>query len=477
METKFDFEDENLEKDIKKNASGLFNGILIFIKSVFRFNNDIDKNATINSIKNDISMRGTTAWILICSILIASVGLNADSTAVVIGAMLISPLLGPILGLGLSISTNDIDTLKNSLTNIFVMVLLSIITAYIFFTLIPINDETSELLSRTSPDFRDVLIAFFGGLALIIAKTKKENISSAIFGVAIATALMPPLCTVGYYLAENNLPNASGAFLLFLINTLYIIVATYIVLKVLGFPLKVYANSKRRKFVNRAVTLIAASFAVVAVLEFIEVMDESKFKREARSFLDSELAGLPNGDYLSNSAIIDYNGGESQITINTFGQKPISKEIMDLMEKKIKNNDELKSAKILFIQQELEDSYTLNNTFLKELRSRDSIDIAMKKNEIENLNEEINKLRTISEEKLLFSSIINEAKLIYPDLNSFEIYESIRTDFQKIDTVVVVSVLWSEMVDDNTKLQLNQSIRNWIGLKFKSKNIEIDEKN
>ena len=176
--------------------------------------------------------------------------------------------------------------------------------------------------------------------------------------------------------------------------------------------MKVYANSKRRKFVNRAVTLIAASFAVVAVLEFIEVMDESKFKREARSFLDSELAGLPNGDYLSNSAIIDYNGGESQITINTFGQKPISKEVMDLMEKKIKNNDELKSTKILFIQQELEDSYTLNNTFLKELRSRDSIDIAMKKNEIENLNEEINKLRTISEEKLLFSSIINEAKII-----------------------------------------------------------------
>ena len=477
METKFDFEDENLEKDIKKNASGLFKGILIFIQSVFRFNNDIDKNATINSIKNDISMRGTTAWILICSILIASVGLNTDSTAVVIGAMLISPLLGPILGLGLSISTNDIDTLKNSLINILVMVLLSITTAYVFFALIQISDETSELLSRTSPDIRDVLIAFCGGVALIIAKTKKENISSAIFGVAIATALMPPLCTVGYYLAENNLTNATGAFLLFLINTLYIIVATYIVLKVLGFPLKVYANSKRRKFVNRAVTLIAASFAIIAVLEFFEVMDESKFEREARSFLDTELVALPNGDYLSKSAIIDYNGGESKITINTFGQKPISKEVMDLLDKKIKTNDELKSTKILFIQQELEDSYTLNNTFLKELRSRDSIDIALKKNEIENLNKEINKLRSISEEKLLFSSIINEAKLIYPDLNSFEIYESIRTDFQKIDTVVVVSVLWSEMVDDNTKLQLNKSIKNWIGLKFKAKNIEIDEKN
>ena len=174
-----------------------------------------------------------------------------------------------------------------------------------------------------------LLLFSFSYFLFINEKVDRKDIlllaTCAIFGVAIATALMPPLCTDGYYLAENNLTNATGAFLLFLINTLYIIVATYIVLKVLGFPLKVYANSKRRKFVNRAVTLIAASFAVVAVLEFIVVMDESKFKREASSFLDSELAGLPNGDYLSNSAIIDYNGGESQITINTFGQKPISK--------------------------------------------------------------------------------------------------------------------------------------------------------
>ena len=150
---------------------------------------------------------------------------------------------------------------------------------------------------------------------------------------------------------------------------------------------------------------------------------------------------------------------------------------MDLLEKKIKINQELESTKLLFIQQEIEDSYTLNNTFLKELRSRDSIDIALKKNEIDNLNKEIDQLRSLSEEKLLFSSIISEANLIYPDLNSFEIYETIRTDFQKTDTVVVVSISWSDIIDDNNRLQLNQSIKNWIGLKFKSKNIEIDEKN
>ncbi|RCL69412.1 MAG: DUF389 domain-containing protein [Cryomorphaceae bacterium] len=422
-------------------------------------------------------MRGTTAWILICSILIASVGLNADSTAVVIGAMLISPLLGPILGLGLSISTNDIDTLKSSIINTLVMVFLSIGTAYIFFISIPISEETPELLSRTSPDIRDVLIAFFGGLALIIAKTKKENISSAIFGVAIATALMPPLCTVGYYLAEGELLKARGAILLFLINTLYIIVATYLTLKVLRFPLIVYANSRRRRFIANAIALIAISSFIFAGYKFRGVIKKSTFETEARNFLNTELSMLSNGDYLSKSAKVEYNDGESEIIINTFGQKPISKDLMDLLNKKIKINENLKSTKLLFIQQEIEDSYTLNNTFLKELRSRDSIDIARKKYEIENLSEEINQLRSLSEEKLLFSSLINEAKLIYPDLNSFEIYETIRTDFQKTDTVVVVSISWSDIIDDNNKLQLNQSIKNWIGLKFESKNIEIIEKN
>ena len=477
METKFDFEDENLEKNLKKNASGLFKGILIFIKSIFSFYKDVDKNATINSIKNDISMRGTTAWILVCSILIASVGLNADSIPVVIGAMLISPLLGPILGLGLSISINDIDTLKTSIINTLVMVVLSIGAAYVFFLVIPIKEESSELLARTNPDVRDVLIAFFGGLALIIAKTKKENISSAIFGVAIATALMPPLCTVGYYLAEGDLSKAQGAILLFLINTLYIIVATYLTLKILRFPLVVYANSRRRRFIGNAIALIAISSFFFAVYKFNGVINKSRFETQARNFLNSELSMLTNGDYLSKSAKVEYNDGESKITINTFGQKPISKDIMDLLNKKIKTNQELGSTKLLFIQQEIEDSYTLNNTFLKELKSRDSIDIALKKNEIENLNKEINQLRILSEEKFLFSSIINEAKLIYPNLNSFEIYETIRTDFQKTDTVVVVSVSWSDIIDDNNKLQLNQSIKNWIGLKFKSKNIEIVEKN
>src|SRR5690606_18549721 len=183
------------------------------------------------------------SWILICSIFIASVGLNANSTAVVIGAMLISPLMGPILGMGMSLAINDIDTLRRSLKNFTVMVVLSVFTAFLFFYFFPLQDESSELLARTKPDIRDVLIAFFGGLALVIARSKKGTIASVIFGVAIATALMPPLCTVGFGLAIGKPAYAAGAMYLFIINTIFIGLSTFLVIKFLRFPMVRYADS------------------------------------------------------------------------------------------------------------------------------------------------------------------------------------------------------------------------------------------
>lgn len=297
METKFDFNDGSND-DLKKNASGLFKSINILLKRVFSFQNEVDKNMVVNSIKSDISMRGTTAWILVCSILIASVGLNANSTPVVIGAMLISPLMGPILGLGYSISTNDLQTFKSSVTNFLVMVVISVVTAFIFFSIFPLREESSELLARTRPDIRDVLIAFFGGLALIIAKTKKENLSSAIFGVAIATALMPPLCTAGFGLAIQNIDYALGAMYLFSINSIYIIIATYLVLKFLRFPLVNYTNATNRKNINRYISFTSLLIMIPAIITFINVMNESKFNAQGKDFISKELKGLSNYDYL-----------------------------------------------------------------------------------------------------------------------------------------------------------------------------------
>ncbi|NJX16970.1 DUF389 domain-containing protein, partial [Tamlana crocina] len=172
-------------------------------------------------------------------------------------AMLISPLMGPIVGVGFSVAINDIDTLKKSLVNLGVMIFLSVLTAFLYFTISPIKQETPELVARTFPTLLDVLIAIFGGTALIIAKTKKGAIASVIMGVAIATALMPPLCTVGYGLATKNWQYAGGAFYLFSINSVYIALSTFVVAKLLRFPLVKYANSKRRKNTARLASLIA----------------------------------------------------------------------------------------------------------------------------------------------------------------------------------------------------------------------------
>jgi uncharacterized hydrophobic protein (TIGR00271 family) len=471
LETKFDFNESSEQPDIKKNAEGLLTGIIIFLKSVLSFHKDVDTNSTVNSIKADISMKGTTAWILICSILIASVGLNANSTPVIIGAMLISPLLGPILGLGFSIATNDIETLKNSSINFIVMVVLSVATSYLFFLIFPQGEEISELLSRTKPDLRDVLIAFFGGLALIIAKTKKENISSAIFGVAIATALMPPLCTVGFGLAEKNMDYAGGAIFLFVINSIYIIIATYIVLKILRFPLVNYANSSRRTFINRIVTIISILILIPAVIKFNDVIKESSFNSQSKDFLNNELVGLPNYDLLIERSIFNYNDGDSKITINTYGQKPLSDETISFLNKKKDSYSKLINATLEFVQDK--NNLINSNEFVKELRYRDSIELISKTNEINKLNKRLSELEKLSREKLIFNSLSKEVKIIYPSLKQFEVFETIKTDFNSVDTILVFSLKWDEKLNIDEKIKLNKNIQGWLEFQLDDDVFEI----
>ena len=468
METKFDFDDNSNE--IKKNASGLFGALINFIQRVFNFKNDVDKNLVVNSIKSDISMRGTTSWILVCSILIASVGLNANSTPVVIGAMLISPLMGPILGLGFSIATNDFQTFKNSSFNFFVMVFISVLTAFIFFSIFPLRDESSELLSRTRPDIRDVLIAFFGGLALIIAKTKKENISSAIFGVAIATALMPPLCTAGYYLANTNLENAVGAMYLFIINSIYITIATYLVLKFLRFPLINYSNASNRKTINRLVTSVSLLIMIPAVITFINVIKENNFENQSQLFLKNELQGLPNYDFLVQTAVTDFENNK-EITINNYGQKPISEEVISILKNKLKNYKALEDANLFFKQQNIDEN---SNLFIQELRLRDSLELAEKNKKLDELSKEIEELKELSREKLIFNEISKEASLIYPDLKQFEIFEKIRTDFNSTKKILVVSVVWDSLLLKSETEKLNLSIRRWLEFQLDSKDFIIE---
>jgi len=489
MENKFNFSDENSsfkksDNSISVNAKGLFSSMLSFFKEILDFRNETDKSATLNSIKNDISIKGPTAWILICSIFVASVGLNANSIPVVIGAMLISPLMGPILGFGLSVAINDLETLKKSVLNFSVMVVLSVFTAYLFFSFFPLREESSELLSRTNPDIRDVLIAFFGGLALIIAKTKKGTISTVIYGVAIATALMPPLCTVGYGLAIGKFEFASGAMYLFMINTLYIVLATYLIIKLLRFPLIDYVNSKRRRLVSRLVTLTSILMLIPAFYTFIGILYENKFNNSITQFLDFELDGIDNKDYLIINSKIEYDIDNtiyvfpwkdkiSEITFNSFGLDPISIDVINLLKAKIKKYPHLSKTSINFNQQKIENDFKEQKRFLGELRRRDSLDLSNKTKEIELLTERLNNLEKIESKNILYRTLIEDVKLNYDQIIDFNLQNLLDINQTKENSQLLFYIKWNDSISENEIIKQEQKIKTWLGIKLSDESFEL----
>ena len=467
-ENKFNFSEEEANNEhaveqskqaVREDAKVLFQSTKKFFIELLDFRHDTDRNATIEAIKGDIPFKGATAWILICSIFVASVGLNANSTAVVIGAMLISPLMGPILGIGMSIAVNDIYTLRKSLINLFTMIILSLLTAFLFFYLFPLSEDTSELLGRTQPDFRDVLIAFFGGLALIIARTKKGTIASVIFGVAIATALMPPLCTAGYGLAKGNMEYFLGAMYLFTINTIFIALATFLVLKLLRFPMLKYANSKKRRRIARLATLLAIVVMIPAVWTFINVLNESNFKNAAKAFISNELETLPNSNYIEKNATFTYLPSEtSTIELTTFGADEIPQSTIDLLQQQFVKYSALNGAKLLVNQAKREEVNNLE--YMEELRYRDSLDLMSQKQKIVFLEERVKRLSRLEKDQIPFQSIINKARINYDNLESITYAKEITSNFSKVDTLSVFVVKWNDslatpeaIVNDRNKLE------------------------
>jgi uncharacterized hydrophobic protein (TIGR00271 family) len=459
---------------LKKDAQGLFQSLKKFLVELLDFRADTDRDNTMNAIKADIPLKGATAWILICSIFVASVGLNANSTAVVIGALLISPLMGPILGIGLSIAINDIDTLKKSLVNFGIMILLSVLTAFLFFWLFPLREESSELLARTKPDIRDVLIAFFGGLALIIARTKKGTIASVIFGVAIATALMPPLCTVGYGLAEavtdnsKGLAFAGGAMYLFIINTIFIALATFLVLKLLRFPMIKYANSKRRKNISRIASFLAILVMVPAGFTFISVLRESAFNNTAKLFIERELNGLPNSSYMKKYATYNFSDSDiSTIELTSFGADQIGESTMGLLRNRLLAYNSLKDTKLVLNQSLRDDSFQDEVRYMEELRSRDSLDLLTKNQKIIYLEEKVTKLSRLERDIIPFQEICIEAKINYENLETISYASTLRSNFSKIDTLAVFNVTWNDSISKENEAKDMKKLYEWLKYKLK----------
>ena len=403
-------ENEELKEELKFSFTQFFSSLQNYVKSIVNIRNDVDYEGSIKAIQKDIDFNGVNVWILGASIVIASIGLNVNSTAVVIGAMLISPLMGPIVGLGLSIGINDFQLLIRSLKSLSTAVLISVLISAIYFLLTPFGEVQSELIARTRPNLLDVLIAIFSGIALIVAKTQKGTVASVILGVAIATALMPPLCTAGYGLANGNWRFFFGAFYLFLINSVFIALSTWLIVKYLRFPLATHMDKAKQKKVKNYILIFSLLVIIPSGVTFWNTIQESIFKSKAGQFIAENFQF--EGTYISNKKVSYENDDESLIEVFLIGEIVSEKSERELIKKL--SNYELDKTELKIYQSKDKTKETA-----EELMARTKVGILediYKKNEslLQNKDEKIafleDELIKIKKDTIPLNSIIQEIK-------------------------------------------------------------------
>ncbi|HMQ46785.1 MAG TPA: DUF389 domain-containing protein [Saprospiraceae bacterium] len=460
-------------------------------KSTLGFEEGTDVPATIEGIKKDISFRGHSAWILMFSILIASIGLNVNSTAVIIGAMLISPLMGPILGIGLSIGINDFETLLRSLRNFGIAVFISLATSTLYFSITPLDVAQTELLARTQPTLLDVLVAFFGGFAGIIAGSRKEK-SNVIPGVAIATALMPPLCTAGYGLAKLNMAYFLGAFYLFFINSVFISFATLLVVRYLKFPLAEMVEPQKLKRYQFFMIAFLIVVVIPSAIIFYQVIQETRFKVAVENFIkqDCEFDGSELIGYK-----FEYNDTLSVIHLYYFGS-PVNEEKMYYLKNRLleynlsgETRFPITEATEIVIHQESEgDNIDLDQRmaeFNDNLRLKVLEDIYTKNNEIIKSKDlkiqllEAELLKTKRQDTLPYLQIDKELKYHFPEVAQFSYSKSVevftRNDSIWYDTFPVFLMKFKDNTRQNTRIQNLQKANEWLQMRFDNKKIKALE--
>lgn len=458
-------------KQVRSSLSHTYGSVKSFLYELLDITHDTDREATAEAILKDIPFKGHNAWILIFSIFVASVGLNVSSTAVVIGAMLISPLMGPIVGLGFSVAINDVDTLKRSLINLGVMVGLSLITAFIYFQLSPLTKLTPELEARTYPTILDVLVAIFGGLALIIAKAKKGTIITVISGVAIATALMPPLCTAGYGLAVWDMSIFGGAMYLFTINTIFIALSTFVVSKFLRFPLVKYANSLRRKRIAQIASSIAIIVMIPSIYLFYNLLKESYFIHDAEEFVQEELSNYKQSFLQKNATTISYHSGLTPTIEVSFLGKEIPQEVITLWKDKMKTYEYLDNTELRVLQNENSENFN-QLQYMVELKKRDSLELAESKSEIENLKYELRSMQK-SNRIVKFDRLAQEIQLNYDKVAEVSFADVIKSNFENLDTIPTFSIKWKPEANSAEKEAKLKKLEGWLSYKLNLDDISV----
>lgn len=327
-----------------------------------RFNLDEDKASEEEvraNIRKGVEFRGTNLWVLIFAIFIASIGLNVNSTAVIVGAMLISPLMGPIMGVGLALGVNNFDVMKRSLRSLGLAALVGLITSTLYFWISPLSTAQSELLARTTPTIYDVLIALFGGMASIVAQSRKDRTSTVIPGVAIATALMPPLCTAGFGLARGNMAFFIGAFYLFFINAVFIAVGTFIIVRFLKYKKVEFVDPKKELRARRYMTVIVTITLVPSVILAYGIVQRTIFESNAKNYIDKVL-NFDGSEIIS--AVPTYAGDSSTIEVMLVGKK-VSEDVLDVARRQMEAYS-LKHTTLIVRQAGVDntfDTHTLQN--------------------------------------------------------------------------------------------------------------------
>ncbi|HIP35393.1 MAG TPA: DUF389 domain-containing protein [Crocinitomix sp.] len=449
---------------IEKNPSTIITNWLKFVKNILSIKEGgIKYVEVLQDTKEGIIFKGYNVWVLVFSIIIASVGLNINSTAVIIGAMLISPLMGPIKGVGVAVGTNDLDLLKNSLKNWGITVGISLLTSFLYFLITPIDHVTNQLFLRTEPTFLDVIIAFTGGLAGIIAAVKGKN-DTVIPGVAIATALMPPLCTAGYGLASAEWSFFFGASYLFLINSLLIAFATIIVVRYLKFPKRKYLNPSVEKKVKNYILFFMVVMLTPSAYMFYKMSKRTIYENHAKTFIVEVVENSTDGKVVT---FIGYSSDSTYIDIDISGGYA-SPDMINFWNKKKKDYN-LENTTINVYQgsdishlenqlKQLQQNGMYNQKFISIISDKDK--------KIETLSKQIEALKQNQKikEPIDFNYLLKAFKIDYPEFKSIKINRSFGlNNQQKMDTTYILAVEFKP----DTKMDIIQTLKTKISKRFK----------
>lgn len=451
---------------VSKNLR-LIASIREFLKDRFNLDEDkADELQTIENLRKGIEFRGTNLWVLIFAIIVASVGLNVNSTAVIIGAMLISPLMGPIMGIGLGVGINDFELIKRAFKNLAVAAGISILTSALYFFISPLGEARSELLSRTTPAIWDVLIALFGGLAGIVAASRK-HFSNVIPGVAIATALMPPLCTAGYGLASGNISFFIGAFFLFFINSVFISFATLIIVRFLKYPKKEFVNPTTEKKVKQYILIIILITVIPSLFMAYNIVNRSLFERNANAFINNELT-FRNTHILSKNII--QSEGKKLIELFMVGER-LDEKTIELTKQKLEKYG-IKDAELNINQgisgDEKFDLSYIRAGLIEDLYKKNEELLKSKEKKIELLERELARAGLA---RYPVEEIYNEAKAQHSNLSQFFIDKVVIAGSKKIG-LDTISVAYAKFTTKPGASEV-QRFENWLIARTKTDKIKL----